>query len=162
MNPHGSGEASVTQETEQPVKKFVHQTLGTALDKITLDPQKDRLRIEVPEGNFDLSQVMDVLKPRLDNAYYVSVDSRSVELFEPPEQAEAAGRLQCSGHKIMADIAARVAAEEAALLQSVRKALPGASEDFHQGLKTIMQEIEPTDPRRFIGGNASERTPFNR
>jgi hypothetical protein len=38
------------QETEAPVKKFVHQTRGTALDKITLHPQADRLRIEVLQG----------------------------------------------------------------------------------------------------------------
>jgi hypothetical protein len=44
----------VTQAQEQPVKKFVHQTLGTAFDNITLKPQTDRLRIEVPEGNLDL------------------------------------------------------------------------------------------------------------
>lgn len=152
----------MTQEMEPPVKKFVHQTLGTALDKITLDPREDRLRIEVPEGNFHLSQVMEVLKPRLDNAYYASVGSHYVELFEPPQHAEATGRPQRSGHEIMADIAERVAAEEAALLQSLREALPGASEDFRTGLQAIVQDMERTGPERFLGSTASVRPSFRR
>lgn len=152
----------MTQEMEPPVKKFVHQTLGTALDKITLDPQEDRLRIEVPEGNVHLSQVMDVLKPRLENAYYVSVNNHSIELFEPPQHAEAVGRPQRSGHEIMADIAQRVAAEEAALLQSLREALPGASEDFRTGLQAIIQDMERSGPERFLGSASAARSSFRR
>jgi hypothetical protein len=57
-----------------------------------------------------------------------------------------------TGQDIMADMARRVAEEEAAMLQTLRDALPGASASFRAGLVEIVRAMERTGPRRFLGG----------
>jgi hypothetical protein len=95
---------------------------------------------------------MQTLKPRLDNRYHiVYVATTSNSSSRPGRQKRPA----LCGQDIMADMARRVAEEEAAMLQTLRDALPGASASFRAGLVEIVRAMERTGPRRFLSGGLS-------
>ena len=147
------------QESEHAVTRLICQSLGLDPDQVTLKPLDDRLRIDVPAGSYAFAHITEHLQPRLGATYYASKDSDFIELFEPEQHAEAAGRPPLSGAAILESVAAHLEAEETRLIQELQDILPRASTAFHTRLDALMQQRTPIGPQRFLTNSSSDHTP---